>query len=109
MQPISFAVPKHAVQQRFRAPKKNIPQTPGERARILHLIRNYVAEHNPVPPMPADELKVHADRLVQMMGVDAVYRDADLALHGLPSILSLSSIASSIITKTFGMQSPQTS
>lgn len=75
MQPISFALPKHVVQQRFRAPKKNIPQTPGERARILHGIRNYVAEHNPVPPMPADELKIHADRLVQMLGVDAVYRD----------------------------------
>jgi geranylgeranyl diphosphate synthase type II len=75
MQPISFAIPKHAVQQRFRAPKKNIPQTPGERARILHIIRNYVAEHAPVPPMPADELKIHADRLVQMCGVDAIYRD----------------------------------
>ncbi len=75
MQPISFAIPKHVVQQRFRAPKKNIPQTPNERARILHGIRNYVAEHNPVPPMPAEELKVHADRLVQMLGVDAIYRD----------------------------------
>ena len=75
MQPISFAIPKHVVQQRVRPPKKNIPQTAGERARILHGIRNYVAEHNPVPPMPADELKVHADRLVQMLGVDSIYRD----------------------------------
>ena len=75
MQPISFAIPKHVVQQRVRAPKKNIPQTAGERSRILHGIRNYVAEHNPVPPMPAAELKVHADRLVQMLGCDAVYRD----------------------------------
>src|SRR5215207_6082661 len=75
MQPISFAIPRHVVQQRFRTPKKNIPQTPAERFRILHGIRNYVAEHNPVPPMPMDELKVHADRLVQMLGVDSVYRD----------------------------------
>src|SRR5215210_3365550 len=75
MQSISFAIPKHVVQQRVRPPKKNIPQTAGERARILHGIRNYVAEHNPVPPMPADELKVHADRLVQMLGVDAIFRD----------------------------------
>src|SRR5215207_8603465 len=75
MQPISFAIPRHVVQQRFRTPKKNIPQTPAERFRILHGIRNYVAEHNPVPPMPMDELKVHADRLVQMLGVDAIYRD----------------------------------
>ena len=75
MQSISFAVPKHVVQQRVRAPKKNIPQTANERARILHLVRNYVAEHNPVPPMPSAELKVHADRLVQMIGCDAIYRD----------------------------------
>src|SRR6266700_3752679 len=75
MESISFAIPRHVVQQRVRPPKKNIPQTPEDRYRILHAIRNYVAEHNPVPPMPADELKVHADRLVQMLGVDAVYRD----------------------------------
>jgi geranylgeranyl pyrophosphate synthase len=75
MQSISFAIPRHVVQQRFRPPKKNIPQSPGERSRILHAIRNYVAEHNPVPPMPADELKIHADRLVRMMGCDAIYRD----------------------------------
>jgi len=73
--PISFAIPRHVVQQRFRPPKKNIPQSPAERSRILHLIRNYVAEHNPVPPMPLDELKVHADRLVQITGCDPTYRD----------------------------------
>jgi geranylgeranyl diphosphate synthase, type II len=73
--PISFTLPRHVVQQRFRAPKKNIPQTPAERSRILHTIRNYVAEHNPVPPMPADDLKVHADRVVAMVGCDAIYRD----------------------------------
>src|SRR5687768_14752092 len=75
MQSISFAIPRHVVQQRFRPPKKNIPQSPGERSRILHGIRNYVAEHNPVPPMPMDELKIHADRLVQMLGCDTIYRD----------------------------------
>ena len=75
MQPISFAIPKHAVQQRFRAPKKNIPQTPGERARILHIIRNYVAEHSPVRPRPAVVLKVHAERLVEMLGGEAIYRE----------------------------------
>jgi geranylgeranyl pyrophosphate synthase len=75
MQPISFAVPRHVVQQRFRPPKKNIPQSPAERSRILYAIRNYVAEHNPVPPMPLDELKVHADRLVTMLGCESVYRD----------------------------------
>ena len=73
--PISFAIPRHVVQQRFRPPKKNIPQTPAERSQILQAIRHYVAEYNPVPPMPMDELKVHADRLVEMLRCDPVYRD----------------------------------
>jgi geranylgeranyl diphosphate synthase type II len=75
MQPISFAIPRHVVQQRFRPAKRNIPQSPADRTRILYAIRNYVAEHNPVPPMPLDELKVHADRLVEMLKCDPVYRD----------------------------------
>ena len=61
--------------QRFRLPKKNVPQTPIERTHILNFIRNYVAEHNPVPPLPVDELKVHADRVVSMLRCDPIYRD----------------------------------
>jgi geranylgeranyl pyrophosphate synthase len=68
-------LPKLTPSQRFRAPKKNLPQTPEERAGILQAVRNYVAEHNPVPPMPMDDIKVHADKLVEMLGCDPVYRD----------------------------------
>ena len=75
METISFSIPKHVVQQRVRPPKKNVPQTTGERNRVLHFIRNYVAEHNPVPPMPMDDLKVHADRIIGMLGCDTIYRD----------------------------------
>ena len=71
----SATVPKHVVQQRFRTPKKNVPQTPIERNHFLHVIRNYVAEFNPVPPMPTDELKVHADRVIGMLKCDPIYRD----------------------------------
>ncbi|MDB6064730.1 MAG: hypothetical protein JWR26_938 [Pedosphaera sp.] len=73
--PGSVSIPKHVVQQRFRTPKKNIPQTSVERNHILQAVRNYVAEFNPVPPLPTDELKVHADRLVAMLKCDAIYRD----------------------------------
>ena len=69
------AVPRHVVQQRFRTPKKNIPQTSVERNHILQVVRHYVAEYNPVPPMPADEIKQHADRLVEMLKCDTIYRD----------------------------------
>ena len=71
----SATVPRHVVQQRFRAPKKNIPQTPPERNRVLQLIRHYVAEFNPVPPLPVDQLKEHADRVVQLLKCDPIYRD----------------------------------
>src|SRR5258706_9659124 len=69
------AVPRPAVQQRFRPAKKNIPQTPPERNRILQFIRHYVAEYNPVPPLPVEQLREHADRVVESLQCDAVYRD----------------------------------
>ena len=72
--PGSVSIPKHVVQQRFRTPKKNIPQTTVERNHILQVVRNYVAEFNPVPPLPAEELKVHADRLVGILNCDPIYR-----------------------------------
>ncbi len=73
--PGSVSIPKHVVQQRVRTPKKNIPQTSVERNHYLQVVRNYVAEFNPVPPLPTEELKVHADRVVGMLQCDSVYRD----------------------------------
>src|SRR6266567_136426 len=69
------AVPRHAVQQRFRPAKKNLPQTTGERNRMLQFIRHYVAEYNPVPPLPVEQLVEHADRVVGMLKCDPIYRD----------------------------------
>lgn len=71
----SAQIPKHVVQQRVRKPKENVPQTVEERTRILQFIRNYVAEFNPVPPQPLAQLKEHADRLIEMMNLDTIYRD----------------------------------
>ncbi|MBI3853314.1 MAG: polyprenyl synthetase family protein [Verrucomicrobia bacterium] len=75
METATLVIPRPVPQQRVRAPKKNIPQTTIERAHILQLVRHYVAEYNPVPPLPADELKVHADKIVAMLKCDAIYRD----------------------------------
>ena len=73
MQPLSL--PRHIVQQRFRPPKTNIPQTPAERNQMLQFIRHYVAEYDPVPPLPVEQLKEHADRVVGMLKCDPIYRD----------------------------------
>src|SRR5437762_1533077 len=78
METINFApltMPRPIPPQRIRQPKKNIPQTALHRNQILRAVRNYVAEHNPVPPLPADQLKEHADRLVAQLGCDPIYRD----------------------------------
>jgi geranylgeranyl pyrophosphate synthase len=73
--PISLSLPKPIAPARFRQPKKNIPQTPEERTRILHAVRNYVAEYSPTPPVPVAELAEHADRVVQHLGILPIYRD----------------------------------
>ncbi len=73
--PIFLTLPKPIAPARYRQPKKNIPQTPGERTQILHAVRNYVAEYSPTPPLPFAELAEHADRVVQHLGIATIYRD----------------------------------
>ena len=38
-------------------------------------MRKYVAEHNPAPPLPLEELKRHADAMVALLGCDPAHRD----------------------------------
>ncbi len=75
MSAVPLSLPRPVPQQRFRVPKKNIPQTLIERTRVMERCRAYAAEHRPVPPLPTEELKVHADRLVAELGCDPIYRD----------------------------------
>src|SRR5262245_46167795 len=75
MQNNPVSIHHHVLQQRARAPKTNITQTPAERHHILQFIRHYVVEYNPVPPLPVEELRVHAERVVGMLGCDPVYGD----------------------------------
>lgn len=78
MPPLDFAplhMPRPIPPQRFRPPRKSIPQTILERSQILQAVRHYVAEYNPVPPMPVEQLKEHTDRLLAQLGCEAIYRD----------------------------------
>jgi len=68
-------IPRHVVQQRFRPSKPNIPPTAAERNRLLQAARHYVAEFNPVPPMPLDELALHAVKILDLVHGHPVYRD----------------------------------
>jgi len=58
---------------RFRQPKKNIPQTKMERDHVRSRILDYLQRENLVPPMPLDEIEVHARRLLQDMEWDDRY------------------------------------
>lgn len=46
-----------------------------DRRRVLQAVRNYVAEFNPVPPLPLAEVAEHAARVVAALGCDPAWRD----------------------------------
>src|SRR6266581_7687236 len=58
-----------------RPPQETIPQTRLERDRIKAVVQSYVAELKPVPPMPVDDLRMHADTVVAGAGLQEKYRD----------------------------------
>lgn len=58
-----------------RQPKPNIPQTLAERNRVLKTVRNYVAEFNPVPPLPLQQIKAHAAHIAEMLGCESIFHD----------------------------------
>jgi len=70
-----ITLPRAVPSQKIRPPKKNIPQTLLHRQQILARVREYVTTHQPVPPMPTEELKIHADHLIAELGCDPIYRD----------------------------------
>ncbi len=59
----------------LRTPQDNVPQTRKQRELILEVIRRYVAQIEPVPPLSLDELRQHTDAVMQQLGLDEKYRD----------------------------------
>src|SRR3982751_4246533 len=70
-----LALPQAVPQQKMRKPQENVPQTKAQRDHVARVVREYVRTHNPVPPMPMDELRVHAEKIIALSGLDPVYRD----------------------------------
>ena len=68
-------IPRVVPQRKPRTPRENIPQTREERETILREVRHYVTEQTLVPPVPMEDLKVHADELVAALGTKEIYRD----------------------------------
>jgi geranylgeranyl pyrophosphate synthase len=61
--------------RRFRQPKKNLPQTKLERDHVLAMIRQYLEKETLVPPMPLDELRVHAEKVIELHKFNPVWVD----------------------------------
>jgi geranylgeranyl pyrophosphate synthase len=61
--------------RRFRQPKKNLPQTKLERDHVLAMIRQYLETATLVPPMPLDELRVHAEKVIELHKFNPIWVD----------------------------------
>jgi geranylgeranyl diphosphate synthase, type II len=72
---VRIALPRVLPVQQERAPQANIPQTLAERAQLKAAAQAYVAQVSPVPPVPADDLRRHADQLLARAGVLETYRE----------------------------------
>jgi geranylgeranyl pyrophosphate synthase len=72
---VRVSLPRILPVQQERAPQVNIPQTLAEREQLKALARAYVADVRPVPPMPADPLREHADQMLTRGGVPSTYRE----------------------------------
>src|SRR3954469_14895193 len=75
MQVPLLTLPQAVPQQTMRPPQENIPQTRAERDHVARVIREYVATYHPVPPMPLEQLRVHAEKVVALAGLDPQYVD----------------------------------
>jgi geranylgeranyl pyrophosphate synthase len=66
-------LPAPVPKQKLRAPQSNIPGELEHREKLKRIVQAYVAEHRPVPPMPLEELRVHAERALIAAGEDTKF------------------------------------
>jgi len=63
-------IPISAPARTARAPQKGIPALKAQRDALLAAIQQYVRTARPVPPLSLEELKAHADRVLEITGTD---------------------------------------
>jgi geranylgeranyl diphosphate synthase, type II len=74
---ISIEMPRAVPAQNGRRPQANIPQSRMEREDLKGFVARYVAENRDAltPPTPLEDLRVHADVVIERFGVATEYRD----------------------------------
>ena len=69
------SLPKPLPVQIFRPPEPNIPETEEKRRLIKNLVKDWVEEHQIVPPMPMAELREHAEVFIGKHGMPEQFID----------------------------------
>src|SRR5687767_5079525 len=72
---VRVSLPRILPVQSERPPQANIPQSLAEREHLRAAARAYVAAVRPVPPMPADGLRLGAEDVVRFARIDPLYTD----------------------------------
>ncbi len=75
MEAILSKLPKTMPVQVWRPPDAGVPQTLEQRNFLKRAAATFVEEQALVPPLPFDELREQADRLLEQHGVETNYRD----------------------------------
>ncbi len=59
----------------LRPPQDNVPQSKHARDKLLEVIRAYVEQERPVPPLTMTELRAHTDAVLEKAGLEHKYAD----------------------------------
>src|SRR5580693_675573 len=70
-----LTLPRAVPVQPSRPPQDTIPQTREAREQIKRIVGQYVARTKPVLPLSLEELRTHADAILNLTGIDAKFRD----------------------------------
>jgi geranylgeranyl diphosphate synthase, type II len=70
-----ISLPRPVPLQRYRPAQASIPDALADREHIQQFLGNYVAEIRPTPPLSFEELRTHADAVIERLELDPIYRD----------------------------------
>ncbi len=73
-------VPSKIPEQRWRQPQSNVPPTREMRERIKQVMHQGTQELSVVPPVPLDDLRSHAEQILEANGIDTKFTEYSAVL-----------------------------
>lgn len=68
-------IPQRVPTLKSREPEKKVPATRQERETILRLVRQYTGSLDIAPPIPTQDLRVHAEFILKEHDIDLIYAE----------------------------------